>query len=133
MKTASERSVGARVGRTCQKLLVPANVEIGCTGALGVGRGRGWARVLESRRACRQGNRAKRNSLLELSIDNAKVHGQVLRRERQDIGNLAGWSAEREQGHAVKEKLRLRVDTDVDGVLPGALLQLLVRNWRKSA
>ena len=134
MKTASGRSVGARVGcTTCQKLVVPANVEISGTGALGVGRGHGWARVSESRRVCRGGNQAKRNSLLELSIENAEAHGQVLRRERQDIGNFAGGSAEREQWHAAREELRLRVGTDVDDVLPDALPPLLVRNRRKDS
>ena len=57
----------------------------------------------------------------------------MLRRKRQDIGNLAGWSAERELWHAVGEKLRLRVGTDVDDVLPGALPPLFVRNWWKDA
>jgi hypothetical protein len=45
MKMASGRSVGARVGCTCQKLLVPASVEIGGTGAW-VGKGFGEPKSL---------------------------------------------------------------------------------------
>ena len=42
MKTASGCRIGARISGTCQKLPVPANMELGDPGALGVGRGVGW-------------------------------------------------------------------------------------------
>ena len=74
MKTASGCSIGARVSGTCQKLPVPANMELGDPGALGVGRGRGLVEVpesvgrgrglvevLENQRVCRRGGQARRN------------------------------------------------------------------------